>query len=61
MKASSIFYLYSLSISELIVTIRYFCQGMHPGIIDACKDDLVAPSDDPRDILSLLGTRDCNP
>ena len=55
-----LFHIYSLANSVFIVIIRPFCQGMHPGIIDACNEDLVSPSDDPVNILSLLGPREFN-
>ena len=55
-----LFYMYSLLYSVYIVTFWPFCQGIHQGIIDACKEDLVAPSDDLMEILSLLRPRDFN-
>ena len=61
MKASSVLYAYTDQYLVFIDIIRpFFCQDMHRGSIDACKDDLVAPNDDPMDISSILGASDFN-
>ena len=55
MKDSSILYVY--------LVIQYslsFFLPFYLGIIGAYKEDLVALSDDPMDILILLGPRDFN-
>ena len=51
MKAS---FLYVVIIK--ISNIRPYCQGMLSEIIDACEENFIAPSNDPMDILSLLGS-----